>query len=301
MKLPLEIQNLCKSYGKFQAVTNVTLELQKGEIFGLLGPNGAGKTSILSCIVNLSRPTSGSIRVFGEDVVTHPRHRATLTGVVPQEIINHGFFTVREVLGFHAGYYGVRNGEAWLQYLLEKLQLAEHQDKLVKQLSGGMKRRLMIAKALVHQPSLLLLDEPTAGVDVSLRSLLWDFVRELRDRGLTILLTTHYLEEAESLCERVGILSGGRLQRVGPTGELIREYTQRLATLVLTSDTRLPQHPCLLSQEGRIARVVLPSGRAIGPVLSEMGMDLSNIEDIRIREGTLEEAFLQVLGGSCEK
>ncbi len=297
MSFPLEIQNLCKSYGAFAAVKDVSLVLNKGEIFGLLGPNGAGKTSILSCIVNLNRPTSGSIRVFGKDVVQSPRERATRTGVVPQEIIHHGFFTVREVLGFQAGYYGVRNGEDWLNYLLKKLQLWEHRDKLVKQLSGGMKRRLMIAKALVHQPSLLLLDEPTAGVDIALRTSLWEFVRELRDQGLTILLTTHYLEEAESLCDRVGILQNGILQRVGVTAELICEYTQRIATISLSGDLPVIQHPCLFMQKPGEVRVRLPRDRQLGQVLSEMGITLPNVVDIRIQEGSLEEAFLRVLGG----
>ena len=216
MKLsPLKVVNLKKSYGSVHAVNGVSFELNEGEIFGLLGPNGAGKTSIISTIVTLEKPTSGTVEVFGRDVRKDPRFTSTQTGLVPQELINHGYFTLEEILHFHSGYYGIAKNQERIDYLLNKLSLYEHRNKRVRQLSGGMKRRLLIAKALVHSPKLLLLDEPTAGVDIELRETLWSFVRELQKEGMSILLTTHYLEEAEELCDRVAIIDRGEVKRVG--------------------------------------------------------------------------------------
>jgi ABC-2 type transport system ATP-binding protein len=192
----LSIDGVHKAYGHIQALRGVSFEVEPGEVFGLLGPNGAGKTSLISIIVTLEKATSGTVKVFGHDVAANSREAKMRTGWVPQEIINHGYFTVEEILNFHAGYFGLWRPKERIEYLLDGLGLQEHRSKRVKQLSGGMKRRLMIAKALIHSPGLLLLDEPTAGVDVDLRTRLWDFVDELRREGMSILLTTHYLEEA---------------------------------------------------------------------------------------------------------
>lgn len=224
---PLSLQHLHKSYGEVQAVRGVDLEMKTGEVLGLLGPNGAGKTSIISMITGLEKPTSGQVIVFGADVQKDPRRAKMLVGRVPQEIVGHGFFNVDEVLGFLAGYYGVTSPRDRIEYLIDRLALGPHRAKKVNQLSGGMKRRLMIAKALIHEPRLLLLDEPTAGVDVELRSSLWKFVRELQSAGISILLTTHYLEEAEKLCDRVAIIHLGLIRAMGPTQHVIREVTQR--------------------------------------------------------------------------
>ena len=176
----LSIESVVKDYGSLRALDGVSFDVRPGEVFGLLGPNGAGKTSLISIVVTLESLTSGRARVFGHDVATEPRLAKVRTGWVPQEIINHGFFNVEEILRFHAGYFGRRDPGERLSYVLKGLGLWEHRHKKVKQLSGGMKRRLMIAKGLIHEPGLLLLDEPTAGVDVELRTRLWDFVEELK-------------------------------------------------------------------------------------------------------------------------
>jgi ABC-2 type transport system ATP-binding protein len=230
MQNPLVLENFQKSYGQVQAVKGVTFDLRPGEIFGLLGPNGAGKTSIISCITTLEKPTGGVIKVFGHDVVKASRVSKSMVGCVPQEVINHGYFSVEEILHFHSGFFGLRNNHARIEELLKELRLSEHRHKKVKQLSGGMKRRLMIAKALVHSPKLLLLDEPTAGVDIELRDSLWAYVSKLRSEGTTILLTTHYLEEAERLCDRVAVINRGELLALEQTRALV-EKTVNTGTL----------------------------------------------------------------------
>ena len=240
--LPLELRQLHKSYGQVHAVNGVDLQVNPAEVFGLLGPNGAGKTSIISVITGLEKPTSGEVKVFGADVSKDPRHAKMLVGRVPQEIVSHGFFNVEEVLGFLAGYYGVRDSKDRIAFLLDRLSLTQHKHKKVNQLSGGMKRRLMIAKALIHQPKLLLLDEPTAGVDVELRNSLWKFVGELKAQGVSILLTTHYLEEAQKLCDRVAIIHFGKIRAMGPTQQVISDITQK-------SDASLEDAYLLLTQD----------------------------------------------------
>lgn len=240
--LPLELRNLHKSYGQVNAVRGVDLQVNSAEVFGLLGPNGAGKTSIISVITGLEKPTLGEVRVFGADVTKDPKRAKMLVGRVPQEIVGHGFFNVEEVLDFLAGYYGVRDPKDRIDFLLDRLALTQHRHKKVGQLSGGMKRRLMIAKAMIHQPKLLLLDEPTAGVDVELRNSLWKFVGELKAQGVSILLTTHYLEEAQRLCDRVAIIHYGKIRAIGPTQKVISDITKRAdasleeAYLLLTQD-----------------------------------------------------------------
>lgn len=303
---PLKIRSLVKDYGRLRAVSGVDLEIRPGEIFGLLGPNGAGKTSIISIIVTLEKPTSGSVEVFGYDVARDPLKAKALTGFVPQEIVNHGYFSVEEILRFHSGYFGRLKNQARIAFLLERLGLAEHRKKKVKQLSGGMKRRLLIAKALVNEPKLLLLDEPTAGVDIELRRTLWEFVEELRREGMTILLTTHYLEEAERLCDRVGILQGGQLKRQGPTRELVRELTKREVVVSLKEPGSEIRHPLLSRQGpstdgGRELTFQTPASMGVGDLLADLGFQLRDVRDISIREGNLEDALRRVLGAEAER
>ena len=293
------MENLVKDYGSLRAVDQVSFGLEPGEIFGLLGPNGAGKTSIISTIVTLEKPTSGQVRVFGHDVTKNPRASKASIGWVPQELINHGFFNVEEVLSFHSGYYGLAKNQEREQYLLERMGLWEHRHKRVKQLSGGMKRRLLIAKALVHQPKLLLLDEPTAGVDVELRETLWDFVQDLRKEGITILLTTHYLEEAEQLCDRVGMIHLGKLQRLGDTKDLIADLTHRQIRFHLKGTERSFSHPCLIKQEGGVLEFHVPSRMSFGDLLADLKLDVNSVEDLKIEEGNLEDVFRQVVGGQA--
>ncbi len=297
MTSPLKISNLVKKYGDMTAVDNVSFEMKPGEIFGLLGPNGAGKTSIISCIVTLEQATAGEIQVYGKDVVKDTKNAKAIIGFVPQELINHGYFNVEEILHFHSGYYGHGANKERIDYLLHKLALYEHKHKKVKSLSGGMKRRLLIAKALVHNPKILLLDEPTAGVDIELRTSLWEFVEELRKEGLSILLTTHYLEEAEQLCDRVGILQKGVLKRIGPTAELIQELTQREISITVIGETAHLKHSCLIEQNGQNLKFRVPTHMGVGDLINELKLDLNCVQDLNIKEGSLEDAFLNVLGG----
>lgn len=301
MVVPLKIDRLVKNYGQLCAVNEVDFRLQSGEVFGLLGPNGAGKTSIISIIVTLEAATSGSVEVFGYDVAKQPRQAKVRMGLVPQEIINYGFFSVEEVMVFHSGFYGMFKNRERENYLLERLGLWEHRHKKVKQLSGGMKRRLLIAKALVHCPQLLLLDEPTAGVDIELREKLWEFVRDLKSEGVTVLLTTHYLEEAEQLCDRIGVIHHGVLQKLGETKTLIADLTHRQVTVDFKrqgddkSAFKVQSH-YLVKQEGYRIEFKVPAQMGIGQLLRESGLNLNLVEDIKIEEGSLEDAFRSIVG-----
>jgi ABC-2 type transport system ATP-binding protein len=286
MVKPLVVENLKKTYpgqnGKIvEALKGVSFELEPGEIFGLLGPNGAGKTTLISITTTLEKPSSGDVRIGGESVSQKPIQAKKVIGVVPQEVVSSGFFNLEELLRYHSGYYGIKDNEARIQTLLKRLGLDEHKHKVMRQLSGGMKRRMMIAKALVNSPKILLLDEPTAGVDVELRSQLWEFVRELQSEGVTILLTTHYLEEAEQLCSRVGIINKGELKYCGPTQEIIAKLSQKQIDVTMLDGTRHQLH--------------MEPNKALAEALMVAGLSLSNVKDIHSKEGTLEEAFLKVL------
>ncbi|AHZ84615.1 ABC transporter ATP-binding protein [Bdellovibrio bacteriovorus] len=296
MILPLEITDLRKTYrgGTVEAVKGMSFTVKPGEIFGLLGPNGAGKTTIISTITTLEKPSSGTVKVFGVDVAKDPMFTKRQIGVVHQEVINSGFFDVEEILTFHSGYYGLRNNKERIHFLLEKLSLYEHRHKKVKQLSGGMKRRLMIAKALVHNPKLLLLDEPTAGVDIRLREDLWKFVQELRNEGMSILLTTHYLEEAQQLCDRVGIINLGSLVVLGDTKAIIREYTHKKIRVLLTEKQPI-QSDYLVEVDGKEYCFVVPQNKTVGQFLNEVSIPTALIADIQIEEGSLEDAFLKLV------
>lgn len=300
MSSPLSVKNLTKKYGDFAAVSDVSFDLKAGEIFGLLGPNGAGKTTLISCIVTLEAPTEGEICVAGYDVnkSSEVKKAKAELGYVPQEVINHGYFTTREILQFYSGYLGILNNNERIDYLLERLALYEHRNKKVKQLSGGMKRRLMIAKSLVHNPKLLLLDEPTAGVDIELRSNLWDFVKELQKDGTTILLTTHYLEEAEQLCDRVGVIDKGKLLKVDQTSKLISDLTFRKMEIKLKdSPLAIKESSKYLSNvKDKSIELEFPSHLSVGQVIDDVGIDLNNVMDLHLKEGSLEEAFIKILG-----
>ena len=298
LNIPLEVNALVKNYGTFRAVDSVSFQVNPGEVFALLGPNGAGKTTIVSSITTLETPTSGSVSVFGHNVATETKQAKFLTGIVPQEIVNHGFFDVLEIMDMHSGYYGRWKNKERIEFLIQRLGLWEHRKKKVKQLSGGMKRRLLIAKALVHEPKLLLLDEPTAGVDIELRESLWQFVRELQKGGMSVLLTTHYLEEAQQLCQRVGILQKGVLKKVGRTQDLIRELTQRNVSIVLKHEMANIDSPYLVKQDKGEIHFQIPAHLEVGELLHQIQLDVKNVKDLLIREGSLEEAFRSVLKDS---
>ncbi|MBF0287130.1 MAG: ABC transporter ATP-binding protein [SAR324 cluster bacterium] len=295
MESPLLIDDINKSFDQVEVLKSLRFELKTGEIFGLLGPNGAGKTTLISILTSLLAPSSGTAAIFGNDILTQSLQARKKVGVVPQEIVSHGFFTVNQVLNFHSGYYGLRKNQERIDYLLEKLALAEHQNKLVAQLSGGMKRRLLIAKALVHSPPLLLLDEPTAGVDVELRHSLWRFVRELHKDGMTILLTTHYLDEAEELCDRIGVLSKGELIALDETKKLIHDLTHRQVILTLTQP--LESKPALpeMQVNKNIVKVNIAHQETVGELIKKLAIPLEWIQDVSITEGSLEDAFVSLL------
>lgn len=293
--LPLEIDNVSKNYGEFCAVSGVSFDVKKGEVFGLLGPNGAGKSSLISMINTLSPISKGSIKVFGSDVEKESTDAKLKLGVVPQELVVHGYFTLREILLFHSGFYGILDNHDRVDYLLKRLKLWEHRNKSVRELSGGMKRRMLIIKALVHSPKLLLLDEPTAGVDVELRRGLWGFVKELNEQGVTVLLTTHYLEEAEELCDRIAIIHKGQLRKLGHTKDIVKEFTQRELT-VRFNDSGFKVDSTFFVKRVDDAHVFnLPSQMGVGEFLQKHKWPLDNIKDINIKEGNLEEAFEKVI------
>lgn len=294
---PLLVQGLTKWYRKLVAVEDVSFEIKPGEVFGLLGPNGAGKTTIISCIVTLQGFKEGTISVFGRDVAKDPQGAKAHLGFVPQELIHHGFFSAEEILKFHATYYGIKVEKSYLQYLLEKLHLWHHRFKTVNQLSGGMKRRLLIVKALLHKPKLLLLDEPTAGVDIELRASLWEFIQELKKENMSILLTTHYLEEAERLCDRVGILDHGRLRSVDTTANMLEKHSSKKISLTLCHPIKKVSHPLLISQSDHHLDFKTPNEMPLSTLFNEAHLELGAIQDINIKVGTLEDVMANVLSG----
>ena len=226
MTVAVSINQLYKSFGGVKAVNGVDLQIAEGEMFGLLGPNGAGKSTLIAIMAGLCRADRGQVSVMGRDVVAEAAASRRNLGVVPQELLFDPFFKVREVLQIQAGYFGVdRRNRAWIEELLESLGLADKADNNMRSLSGGMKRRVLIAQALVHRPRVLVLDEPTAGVDVDLRQSLWSFVERLHREGTTVLLTTHYLEEAEALCERIAIMKGGEVVALDSRAGLMQRYS----------------------------------------------------------------------------
>jgi ABC-2 type transport system ATP-binding protein len=220
----IEVRAVEKRYGALQALAGVSLEVEPGEFFGLLGPNGAGKTTLINVIAGLVRPTAGSARVMGADVQADYRRARRMLGVVPQELVFDPFFTVRETLRIQSGYYGLRDNDAWIDEVMAHLDLASKADANMRSLSGGMKRRVLVAQALVHKPPVIVLDEPTAGVDVELRQGLWQFVRRLNRDGHTVVLTTHYLEEAEAHCRRIAMLKAGRIVALETTESLLQRF-----------------------------------------------------------------------------
>ena len=217
----ISFKHLTKHYGSLVALNDVSLEIEEGEFFGLLGPNGAGKTTLISILAGLCRPTAGSVEVMGHDVQADFREARRLLGIVPQELVFDPFFTVRETLQFQSGYFGIKNNGEWIDEILHHLGLADKANKNMRALSGGMKRRVLVAQPLVHRPPVIVLDEPTAGVDVELRQSLWKFISRLNQEGHTIVLTTHYLEEAQELCGRIAMLKKGQIVALDTTANLL--------------------------------------------------------------------------------
>lgn len=224
MVAAVSIVDVVKHFGSLQALAGVSLDIEQGEFFGLLGPNGAGKTTLISSLAGLVRPDSGAVSVMGHDVIRDFREARRLLGVVPQELVFDPFFNVRETLRIQSGYFGIRKNDDWIDEILENLDLTSKADVNMRRLSGGMKRRVLVAQALVHRPPVIVLDEPTAGVDVELRQGLWQFIRRLNGEGHTIILTTHYLEEAEALCNRIALMKLGKVVALDTTTNLMAAH-----------------------------------------------------------------------------
>ncbi|UUZ69339.1 ABC transporter ATP-binding protein [Polaromonas sp. P2-4] len=277
-----------------RALDNVSFDIQPGEFFGLLGPNGAGKTSLISILAGLSRASSGSVKVHGSDVLTDYAKARRKLGVVPQELVFDPFFTVREALRIQSGYFGIKNNDAWIDELLDSLGLADKADANMRQLSGGMKRRVLVAQALVHKPRVIVLDEPTAGVDVELRQTLWQFIAKLNKQGSTVLLTTHYLEEAEALCSRIAMLKQGRVVALAQTSELLKAASSNVLRFKI--DSELPKK--LADQAritGRIVQFPANNAREIEQYLAAIHEAGLVAEDVEIRKADLEDVFLDVM------
>ena len=280
--------------GTFKALDGVSFDIEPGEFFGLLGPNGAGKTTLISILAGLTRATSGTATVMGHDVVADYAQARRCLGIVPQELVFDPFFSVRETLRIQSGYFGVRDNDAWIDELLESLGLADKAGSNMRQLSGGMKRRMLVAQALVHKPPVIVLDEPTAGVDVELRQTLWHFIDKLNKQGHTVLLTTHYLEEAEALCGRLAMLKNGRVVALDHTSALLKAASGNVLRFKL--DAELPA--ALAAQArvtGRIVQLPVHDALEIERYLAAVREAGLRAEDIEIRKADLEDVFLQVM------
>jgi len=296
----LRIDGVRKSYGAMQALAGVSFDIRPGEFFGLLGPNGAGKSTLISIISGLIRADGGSISVCGHDTVRDWRAARRKLGVVPQELVFDPFFNVVDMLRIQAGYYGCgREVWPWIDEMLVRLDLNHKRTASMRALSGGMKRRVLIAQALVHKPPVVILDEPTAGVDVELRRTLWHFMRDLHRQGTTVVLTTHYLEEAQEMCDRIAILDKGNIRVIETTEQLLNRHPFRFLRLKLANGGLLPEslRP-LVTQENngtielRLERTLHPIG-SVFAALRAGGLD---IEDVQTREPDLEDIFVELTG-----
>lgn len=295
----IEIRNVKKHYASFQALKGVSLSVEEGEFFGLLGPNGSGKTTLISILAGLARADEGSISVRGHDVVSDFRGARHALGMVPQELVFDPFFSVRETLRIQSGYFGLRRNDDWIDEVMANLDLAEKADANMRALSGGMKRRVLVAQALVHRPPVIVLDEPTAGVDVELRQTLWKFISRLNREGHTIVLTTHYLEEAESLCDRIAMLRRGEVVALDRTDALLRRFAGlqlylRLSQGELPAELRpLVSEPVPAGARERLLR--LTSYDEVERILSVCRAAGCAFDEIEVRKADLEDVFVQVM------
>ena len=291
----LSISNLSKSFSGKPVVKEISFAIEPGEIFGLLGPNGAGKSTTINMITGVARVESGKIEVFGRDNQSDFVETRRLTGVMHQEIVVDTFFNVDTALKLHAGYYGVKDDPKWRALLIDRLALGPHLKKEMIKLSGGMKRRFMVAKAMIHKPKLLILDEPTAGVDVELRQQLWEFVREVnRDMGTTVLLTTHYLEEAEEMCGRVAIMNEGNIIAMDRTRDLLNKLDEKRLIVHLASPlAAVPAGlPGTLEDGGK--KLVLRVEHGLGECLKALVSLGAQVKELETQAPSLQEAFLKL-------
>ena len=294
----IDVRGVEKRFGSFVALAGISLSIAQGEFFALLGPNGAGKTTLISALSGLTRVSAGSLSVMGHDVVSDYRAARRALGIVPQEIVFDPFFSVRETLRFQAGYFGIARGAAldnWIDELLSKLSLSDKADQNMRQLSGGMKRRVLVAQALVHRPPVIVLDEPTAGVDVELRQTLWAFIRELNAAGHTILLTTHYLEEAQQLCSRIAMMKLGRIVAMDTTDHLLNAFSERVLRVKIDGDLPASQLALRTRQAGAWHHFTIHDLSEVETQLVALRQAGARITNIEVAEPDLEEVFVNVM------
>jgi ABC-2 type transport system ATP-binding protein len=299
----VSFQQVSKTYhtarGDFRALDDVSFDIGRGEFFGLLGPNGAGKTSLISILAGLNRASAGRVTVMGHDVLSDYALARKQLGIVPQELVFDPFFSVRETLRIQSGYFGVRNNDDWIDEVLSELGLADKAQSNMRQLSGGMKRRVLVAQALVHRPPVIVLDEPTAGVDVELRQTLWQFIAKLNKQGHTVLLTTHYLEEAEALCHRIAMLKRGRIVALDRTANLLAGTASTM--LRFKTDDALPDG--LLPQArvtGRIVQLKAHDAAEVETLLATLRQRGVRVEELEIGRADLEDVFIEIMRAEHE-
>jgi len=297
VSIAVEVVNVARRFGRVQALDGVSLTVESGEFFGLLGPNGAGKTTLISILAGLTRADSGIVRILGQDVVTAYRATRRSLGVVPQELVFDPFFTVRETLTIQSGYFGIRDNGPWIDELLHHLDLVGKADANMRSLSGGMKRRVLVGQALVHKPPVIVLDEPTAGVDVELRQSLWKFIRKLNDDGHTIILTTHYLEEAEALCGRIAMLQAGKVVALDTKQNLLSRFAG--LTVRLVADRVPPEwQPRVLRRDASAFYIGIDRYADLEALLAALRAGGIAIEELALEETDLEQVFLRIMGGA---
>ncbi|MBR0568317.1 ABC transporter ATP-binding protein [Azoarcus sp. L1K30] len=290
----IRISSVTKQYGRLQALGGVSLEIAQGEFFGLLGPNGAGKTTLISALAGLVRADGGTLEVMGHDVVSDYRNARRSLGVVPQELVFDPFFTVRELLRIQSGYFGMRHNDDWIDEILASLDLTTKASSNMRSLSGGMKRRVLVAQALVHRPPVIVLDEPTAGVDVELRQGLWQFVRKLNTDGHTIVLTTHYLEEAETLCGRIAMLKGGKVVALDTTQNLLNRFaTHSLRVRVTNRAVALELGGRAV--EGNWVEFAFEAFADVEQLLARLREGHADVTEMALGEPDLERVFIEVM------
>jgi ABC-2 type transport system ATP-binding protein len=292
----VEARGVRKRYGSVRALDGVTLEVREGEFFGLLGPNGAGKTTLISALGGLARADEGTLAVMGHDVTRDYREARRAVGIVPQEIVFDPFFTVRETLRIQSGYFGLRRNDAWIDELIDRLALRDKANANMRSLSGGMKRRVMVAQALVHRPPVIVLDEPTAGVDVELRQTLWTFIRGLNSAGHTIVLTTHYLEEAQQLCNRIAMMKEGRIVALDSTARLLADFSERVLRVKLENcDLPAPLARGATLDAAGAWRIPIVDVAHVEQALRELRAAGATVASLEVAEPELEEVFVKIM------
>jgi ABC-2 type transport system ATP-binding protein len=295
----IKIEQVTKDFGALKALKGIDLSIEQGEFFALLGPNGAGKSTLINLLAGLLRPSSGHLSVMGYDVVSQYAQARQLLGVVPQELVFDPFFNVREMLRFQAGYFGRGpENDAWVDEVIESLGLTDKAHVNMRRLSGGMKRRALIAQALAHKPPVIVLDEPTAGVDVELRQTMWAFIQRLNREGHTIILTTHYLEEAEVLCSRVAMMKSGQIVALDTTANLLKQIPGKQLRVTMAADSVLPEGIAALvrHRDGDVYTFTLNDVAQVADVLAELRQSKLSFTDMQLLEADLEDVFVDMVG-----